>query len=542
MSRLPRRTTGALLLFLLALNYLARYPRTPHELGFDAFVFHGMTLSLVQSGYAKWIIHPLSYLGLYPLSHPSGSFFMLGALSLSSGVPIEGAILYFDMVLVAAGLLIAFLLAMEIRREEGLALLVAALFTLSPRFVTNLLWEIPTRTLFTTLVPLLVWLLLRWYRTKDLRWLSLLPIVLFLMTSAHRLTVLMSVLLIAFVLTAMILVTAQTLRIRYASLVLGPRFRRATNVAVIASILVVASILLVLGGVLTSYGTGRVAVGSGILAQLSNLAFSLTRSAGFLLPLLPLGVVALYQQRGRGLKEAFLLMILVVSIPILSLRQYTGYYIIPFTAIFIGLGLWFVIRKVKRREVKFAIAALALAVSLVSAETVVSFDLQFQPFIDDRSYTHGLYILYSARGTIVANDGLLGSKISAVSGAPYLPVGGATTAFQSPELLTFGFLDPSDLTIVQVPVTELTLESDSPFLLLGVQAELDWAEILDRPMSSVSTRTWRVYEPRYLLELWDANGGYLAYGKRYDSPFVMSVHAESYKLFEIQGQTLWFIR
>ena len=42
--RLPPKTVYALLLFLLGLNLIARYPRTPHELGFDGFVYHGMTV------------------------------------------------------------------------------------------------------------------------------------------------------------------------------------------------------------------------------------------------------------------------------------------------------------------------------------------------------------------------------------------------------------------------------------------------------------------------------------------------------------------
>src|SRR5438132_13833891 len=110
---LSRKVTFVLLLFLVSLNLLVRYPRTPHELDYDGFVFHGMTLSLVQEGYAKWTIHPLSYFGLYPLSHPSGGLFTLAGLSEASGVSIEGAILLFDLAVVTVGLLSAFVLSME---------------------------------------------------------------------------------------------------------------------------------------------------------------------------------------------------------------------------------------------------------------------------------------------------------------------------------------------------------------------------------------------------------------------------------------------
>ena len=171
----------------------------------------------------------------------------------------------------------------------------------------------------------------------------------------------------------------------------------------------------------------------------------------------------------------------------------------------------------------------------------MNFDLQAQPYIDDTSYTHGLYAEYQTDGTIVSNDGLVGSKLFAVSGRPYLPVGGATTAFQSPELLIFGFLNSSRLRIGQVPISELTVESDSPFQLLGVQAEADWADLLGHRLDTVPPRLISTYHPAYLLETWEANGGYLAYGHTYPSPFITSVHSDRYKIFELSGQTLWYL-
>src|SRR6266511_3525862 len=106
--RIPKRTTYSLLLSLLALNFVLRYPWLTHEAGFDGFIFHGMTRSLVDNGYASWILNPLSYLGLYPLSQPSGSVFLLGGLSQVSGTPIEAAIIMLDWMIVAIGMMAAF--------------------------------------------------------------------------------------------------------------------------------------------------------------------------------------------------------------------------------------------------------------------------------------------------------------------------------------------------------------------------------------------------------------------------------------------------
>jgi len=530
-----------LLLFLVSLNFLIRFPRTPHELGFDGFVYHGMTVSLIQNGNALWVLHPLSYFGMYPLSQPSGSLFVLADFSVISGVSVEGAILLFDLGLVAIGILCSFLLSLEIRRDDGLALTVAAFFSLSPRLFSGLLWEIPTRTLFSVLVPLLIWLLLRFHRKRDLRSFVFVVVVLLIMMSAHRLTLLMSAVFVAFILTEIVLVGVRTLRIRYASLVFRPRFRRFANLAVLIGFFGFSISLIVIGGILASYGVGRAGFGTGAILSASNLGVSLARSAGFVIPLVPLGVIAVYRQRLKDFKEPFLLMILLVLLPTLTLRQYTGYYVIAFTAPFMGLGLWWVVEKTKRRAAKVAVVSIAIALTAGSALYVLDFDLQSEPFLDDPSYTHGLYIRWESNGTLVVNDGKLASEIYLVSGHPYLPVGGATTPFQSPELLIFRFVNRSNLVIVQLPVADLTLESDSPFVLTGVQAEADWAAILDHLPSLIPGGVSQRYQPRYLVENNDAWGSYLAYGQTYPSPFITATHSSSYKIFEITGQSLWYV-
>src|SRR5438093_6984541 len=419
--------------------------------------------------------------------------------------------------------LLLFLLSMEIRRDEGLALLVAALFSLSPRFVSGLLWEIPTRTLFSALVPLLVWLLLRLHRTRDKRSLGFVLLVLTVMMSAHRLTVLMAAVFIAFILTEIVIVGVRTLRIRYASLVLTSQCRRTANPAVLIGFFVLSISLITIGGILGNYGTGRAGFGSGVVLELSNLGVSLARSAGFLIPVVPLGVVAVYRQRLKDFKEPFLLMMLLVLLPTLTLRQYTGYYIIAVTAPFIGFGIWWIVEKLNRRTTKIAVVSAALAITLGSANYVLAFDLQTQPFLDDTTYVHGLYVLWNTHGTVIGNDGTLASEIYLVSGHPYLPVGGATTPFQSPELLIFDFVNRSDLTIVQISISELTLESDSPFLLQSVQAEADWATILGHAPQTVPSRIAQTYHPQYLVENEQAGTGFVAFGNRYSSPFIASV-------------------
>ena len=538
---LSPRVTIALLACLLAVNYIARYPRTPHEMGVDAFIFHGMTADLVAHGYARWVVHPLSYFGLYPLSHPSGSLFVLASLSESSGISIEGAILPFGMILVAVGLCAGFFLGMEIRRDAVFGIFVAAIFSLSPRLVADTIWQIPTRTFFTTLVPVFLLSILRWHKMREMRWLIILVAAFLCMMSAHRLTVLMVAILLAFIFTIFIAVTAKTLRIRYGSRVLSKQFRKVANISAITVFFILCGGLLVLGGVLGDYEQGQVSIGSGIVSQLSNFGVSLARSAGILVVLVPLGVIAMYRTRSRGIPEWFFLMAMLVLLPTLSLRQYTGYYIIPFTAVFVAMALLSILRRCSTPTSRIALVAVAVAATLGTAQFVVAYDLDFHAYLDDQTYTDGLYVKYATNGTIIANDGFTASKIFAISGKPCLPVGGATTGFQSPELLIFGFLDREHLALSRIPLEQLTVESDSIFSLDGVNAAADWASILFSPYTSNGSRLSEAYHLAYAIEDHRLLGSFTAYGNVYYSAYFTSLHESTYRVYADAEVSIWYV-
>ena len=91
---LPRKVTHLLILVVGIVAVLYRYPLgLGHEAGSDTTFIHSLSGSLIARGNAAWILHPLSYFGLYALSYPSGMPFLFGSLAEVGGVPLEGAIL-----------------------------------------------------------------------------------------------------------------------------------------------------------------------------------------------------------------------------------------------------------------------------------------------------------------------------------------------------------------------------------------------------------------------------------------------------------------
>jgi len=540
--RLGKRAVVCLLLVLGCANLLIRLPSTTHEMGVDSFVWHGMATSVQQEGSALWILSPLSYLGLYPLSQPSSGPFLAVAVSDLFGTQIEGAVLTLDLIFAILGMLTSFVLGWEMRRNSAFALAFATLTSLTPEMVTSLAWQMPTRIVFTILLPLFVWGLIRIWRHLGRREVTLLALTVFLMMSFHRLTVLVFLVATAYVLAGIVLSIHRTLRLQQSGFFLRPAFKRRAPYLALVVLGAISAATLLMTNVLEEYSVGAISSGDSREVQLLNLGVSLARSSGPLLPLSVVGVVSIAFQRNKTITEPFLLMAFLVFIPLLFLRQYTGYYTVPFTALFITIGLFAILRRFRSRRMQALAAATCIAVFLASSWAIVNYDLGITTSMSSRTYDLSLYAKERLSGTVITNEGLLGSRLHAISGMPYLPVGGATTPFQSADLLLFGFVDRNDAarTIFLVPLTQLTVDSDSPYVLPGVQAEGDWVAILKSPVSAPATQ-YHAYNVTYALESKEFPNEFTAYGNRYPSALYLSASNERYKVYEDSGSILFYL-
>ena len=185
--RLPRRTVWAIIVALACVDLILRYPQTPHGVGVDSFSFLTLTHAVVSQGRLAWIVHPLSPFGLYPLSYPSGSFALTAAFSDTSGAALEPATLVLSLATGVFGIFSAFTMAREFWRNDIFAINVTIVFSLMPKFLTNTLWEVPTRGLFMALTPLFLWAILRAVKVATLKTLGFAGLMFLLLGLFHRL-------------------------------------------------------------------------------------------------------------------------------------------------------------------------------------------------------------------------------------------------------------------------------------------------------------------------------------------------------------------
>lgn len=175
-----------ILLLLILLNITVRIPVTPHEIGCDSFFIHWMAQSILEEGTALWLVHQASVFGLYPYSYPSFVPFLLATLSNIMGLEIETIILMTSLSFGATGVLFAYLLGKEFSGNELVAYSTAFCFSLSPIFIEFTSWTTSTRALFVLLLPLILFLVLRYERTRDNRYLVLTLLFLLVEASVHR--------------------------------------------------------------------------------------------------------------------------------------------------------------------------------------------------------------------------------------------------------------------------------------------------------------------------------------------------------------------
>lgn len=540
--KLGKRTVYALLLSLISLGILLRLPAGEHESGADSFFIHSLATAISEQAYAPWVLNPLGYFGWYPFSYPSAGPMLIAGYTSASGLTGEGAILVLSLLYGVLGVLGAFVMGRSFRDNDAFALIVAFIFSLAPRFITFTQWSASTRNLFMVLVPIFLWAFVRAHRRPNPPHFFVLVSVLTVMLATHRLTILLAVVVIAFVVAYVFVLLHRVLRIRFPKFFLAPTFRRWTPRLALLGVVVIAAFMLFGTAVLEEYEQGELCGGGSAGAKLCNLGVSITRSVGLALPFALAGVFVLVRESKRGFLDAFLVLSLLALIPTLFLRQYTGFYILPFVSLFAGFGILGLASGIhKRRRLRNAVLMTTLLVIGGFSVAILRTETERGTSMTDATYTTALYVRNLPVGNLVANDGLLAVRIFSVSGRSGLPIGGAGTIGQSAELLIMGVYTAAEVYERErrIPLADLTIEDDSPFVVVGVNAREDWVvKILQRSVDDVPIADR--YGLQYYLEKDDIRSQFAAFGKVYGgSVFADTVHARRYKVYDGSTEDLY---
>lgn len=566
-KRIPKSTVFCLIAVAVILNILFRYPVTiTHEMGADTSFIHSLANSLIDEGYAKWYMNPLSLFGLYALSYPSATPFLVSSISDISGLSIEGSVLVLGMVFGIIGVLSAFLVALEISRNPKFAFLVALLFSLAPFFVKDTTWIGSSRGYVVATLPVLVFLLVRHMKTNDSRYVLFAGAVFLMICTLHRMGFLAVFLLISYVFVPSIHRITQ--RVRFRLVRFDKLFRVVSVGLVVLGFLLIFTIQIYFPGyggfdIREEYSQGTLFEGTSIPVLLLNMAVNFTGKVGLAMPLAVVGFIVYSWKRPKDIQDKFVLLMVFVLIPFLSLRDYISEFMILFFIFLASFSLVSLPILWKRRRIASTALVLTVVVSSMAFSWVMKDYWRGRYPTDDQipddTYDTSIFVRKYASGVIVTNEGLMGGRVMAISGMPCKPLGGASTHWYSAQQLVFGlppnnnllFRTLDSLSVRRLDYDEITFNTDELFIPTNApNAKDDWERILYN-VSTTQPDAYSLmdeYHVRYVVMQNNIYPTFISYGPRY-SPFLESMvegvpgrTLARYKIYENKRESTWFVR
>lgn len=391
-TNFSKRTWILLWICLIFINVIMRIPVTPHEIGHDSFMEHFISDSLSINGYARWLLHPLSIIDMYPFSTASALPFYLSGVSQSISMPMEWTMWIALLLLGIFSSFTAYLMAGAIRDDKLFKFITAFVYSTSPGILVYTTWNATGRGLFLVLLPLFIYLLLK-SRFSKFKFSLLCFILLILILATHNLFYIT----IPIIISYLIVKTTSNFQIKASNLFIG----------IISLILFITFYI--------QYNLANVSV----IILILNFA----RYIGVLGFFVIGGFLSLLLKNNKTPEEKFLLIILFLLLPTLSLLIYSKYFMLPFEALLISYGIINLTTISKKRNSALFIIFILFMFSVGFAEyfqfnkinndegqvgTVWAEDSTINAAIWTRSYTNNL---------VFTDEITLSRRILAYSGA-----------------------------------------------------------------------------------------------------------------------------
>ena len=513
------KKTFTILLLLILLNIAVRIPVTPHEIGHDSFYIHWMAQSIIEEGTALWLVHPASVFGLYPYSYPSFVPFLLSIFSNIMGLEIETIILMTSISFGVIGVLFAYMLGKEFSGNELVAYLTAFCFSLSPIFISFTSWTTSARHLFVLLLPLILFLVLRYERTKDNRYLFLTLLFLLVEASVHR----MFFLIVLFLVPAYIF-TKLYFHFKF-------KFRESRIIQNVDKrlcwlILIVFFVFFLLQFSnfeffrtnQYTYRTGLFFTAGSIedwmMGTLSkpilflNMCIDYASNSGILFFFLPITLV-LWLNKIKNREYKFEELFFVMSLLLGSFFLMNGYYVtmfyLPIFSLLSGIGLVKSTDFLKNKKVGNYLFVSILIVSLIFSCFMIyhwrsNITEEQKVWMQDNTFHAAKFIDRNSilGDSVMTSNALLKRRIISNSYVSVFPLYG-------PQLLVYDYIDKDKLNakfqIVPSPNTDYFWVIDAPMHTRG-----DWGRLIGLNIDSTSARDIiNKYDLKYVIENKESN-------------------------------------
>lgn len=395
---ISKRAWILLWICLVILNLMMRIPLTPHQIGHDSFLIHFVAESISTYGTAKWWIHPLSIIGLYPFSMASALPFYLSGLSQILPLTMEQAIWFALIVLGIFSSFTAYLMAGAIKDDKLFKFITALVYSTSPGILIQTTWSASGRGLFLVLLPLFIYFLIK-SRFSKIIYLLFTVLLFLLLLATHNLF---------YFLIPIILGCATALIF--------------SNIQIKSSNYYGGIVLLILFIILyIQLSLEKVPI--------YTLVYNYSRYIGVLGIFAIGGFISILFKKNNTFEENFIIWNILFFVPFFSVLTYFKFFMLPFEALLVSYGIVNLIRIPQKRKVVLSVIMVIIILSIGIAEfyqfgrTNINEDeyRQYRTFWAEESTVNAaLWAKSYTNKLIYIDDSMISRRILAYSGATIL--------------------------------------------------------------------------------------------------------------------------
>lgn len=382
---------------LILLSIILRLQVVSNEIGADSFMVHMAANSISEFGYAKWVLHPLSFFGMYAFSEVSALPFFLSAIFQSTGIEMRSVIFLFNILLGILGIFTIYVLASAISNDDLFRFLAAFAFSIAPAILDLTTWTLTARGLFVVLAPLLVYMSLKW--REYIRFIPLAIFFAMFLFATHHMVYFIIPVFFAFLILLVLFRFKDYLRLVKIPESLSPTIP-------IAGFIVMFSIPFF----------GRKFIEMSVYYPVYE---DYVRYIGVLIIPAVGGLTYLVLKYNKSFMEWFLLLTAIFLTALIYEVTYMKNFLQVFGVLFASFGLVNILRSKQKMYAKAAFLVFLLIA--ISFSAYYQF-LHFSPtgkinerYIEDSTYTAGRWMKDYVTGSAISNDMYFGYRIAAAA-------------------------------------------------------------------------------------------------------------------------------
>ena len=494
-TNFSKRTWIFLLICLIIINVLLRFPVTPHEIGHDSFMIHFISDSISTYGHANWWLHPLSIVSLYPFSATSALPFLLSGVSQSLSLDMEYSIWLVMLVLGILSAFTAYLMAGVIKNDKVFKFITALVYSTSPGILTLTTWNASGRGLFLVLLPLFIYFIIK-FRLSRIRYCLLAVVIFALLLSTHNLFYLTIPIIIAMVIARII----SNIQIKSSNILGG-------------FILIIMFIFIFIQFSVRQF-------------SIMNLFIDFARYIGVMGIFALGGFIFLLFKKNKNFEETFLLLVLLFYTPALSYVMYSKFLFLPFEALIISYGVINIISISQKRKVAQTIIILVFIFSIGVAEFYqfgnTDTESPYQFAAEDSIVNAAHWTKLYTNKTIFSGDFAVSRRLLAYSGV---------SAFTEDNIVSVIQGNLVDFNVSKRSPTSILFYSEGPFHaedLNGMNSYF-WSKLKKEGYDTIWADSYlKKYDIKYYFK-----------DERSDNAFSKSIVNRTDKLFDIGKFSVW---